>query len=125
MKICSRAQKVKEHKYVKYTCSTVQQNGRFTLFSSKFHSMYNLFSLIESFVEGTNKLLGLYPQRMRLQRRLCGIYSDFFSTFKVPRIIILSYLFFKLFNYRSLEDVFKIKRPNLTFKTSFLRNFIS
>ena len=30
-----------------YTCSmeTVQQNGRFPLFSSKFHSIYNLFSL--------------------------------------------------------------------------------
>ena len=39
----SRAQKVIQHKYVKYTCSmeTVQQNGRFTLFSSKFHS--NIF----------------------------------------------------------------------------------
>ena len=33
-KICSRVQKIKERKYVKYTCSmeTVQQNGRFTLF---------------------------------------------------------------------------------------------
>ena len=31
----------------KYTCSmeTVQQNGRFTLVSSKFHSMYYIFSL--------------------------------------------------------------------------------
>ena len=41
----SRAQQVIYHKYVKYTCSmeTVQQNGRFTLFSSKFHSdMYSL-----------------------------------------------------------------------------------
>ena len=34
------------HKYVKYTCSmeTVQQNGRFTLFSSKFHS--NIYSIL-------------------------------------------------------------------------------
>ena len=36
-----------EHKCVKYTCimKTVQQNGRFTLFSSKFHFIYNLFYL--------------------------------------------------------------------------------
>jgi len=33
--------------YIAILCSmeTVQQNGRFTLFSSTFHSMYNLFSL--------------------------------------------------------------------------------
>ena len=45
-KICSRAQKDIEHKYVKYTCSmeTVQQNGRFTLFSSKFSS--NIYSIL-------------------------------------------------------------------------------
>ena len=35
-----------KHKYVKYTCSmeTVQQNGRFTLFSSKFPS--NIYSIL-------------------------------------------------------------------------------
>ena len=35
---------------VKYTYSmgTVKQNGRFTLLSSKFHSIYNLFSLLLS-----------------------------------------------------------------------------
>ena len=35
-------------RYVKYTGSmkTVKQNGGFTLFPSKFHSMYNLFSMI-------------------------------------------------------------------------------
>ena len=40
--IMKPAQKVIWHKYVKYTCSmeTVQQNGRFTLFSSKFLSIY-------------------------------------------------------------------------------------
>ena len=44
-----RVQKVKEHKYVKYTCSmeSVQQNGRFTLFSSKFHS--NIYSILYGF----------------------------------------------------------------------------
>ena len=43
IKWCSRAQKVIKRKYVKYTCSmeTVHQNGRFTLFSSKFHSNIN------------------------------------------------------------------------------------
>ena len=42
----SKAQKVIKHKYVKYTCSMeiVQQNGRFTLFSSKFHS--NICSIL-------------------------------------------------------------------------------
>ena len=41
---CSRAQQVIKHKYVKYTCSmeTVQQNGRFTLFSGKFLSIYSI-----------------------------------------------------------------------------------
>ena len=45
IKWCSRAQMVIWHKYVKYTCSmeTVQQNGRFTLFSSKFPS--NIYSI--------------------------------------------------------------------------------
>ena len=40
----SRAQQVIKLKYVKYTCSmeTVQQNGRFTLFSSKFLSIYSI-----------------------------------------------------------------------------------
>ena len=40
----SRAQQVIKHKYVKYTCSmeTVQQNGPFTLFSSKFLSIYSI-----------------------------------------------------------------------------------
>ena len=40
----SRAQQVKWHKYVKYTCSmeTVHQNGRITLFSSKFLSIYSI-----------------------------------------------------------------------------------
>ena len=35
-----------KRKYVKYTCSmeTVQQNGRFTLFSSNFHS--NVYSIL-------------------------------------------------------------------------------
>ena len=44
----SRAQKVIWHKYVKYTCSmeTVQQNGRFTLFSSKFPS--NIYSILHA-----------------------------------------------------------------------------
>ena len=34
----------KGYKYVKYTCSmeTVQQNGRFTLFSSIFLSIYSI-----------------------------------------------------------------------------------
>ena len=42
----STAQKVMQRKYVKYTCSmdTVQQNGRFTLFSSKFHS--DIYSIL-------------------------------------------------------------------------------
>ena len=42
----SRAQKVIQHKYVKYTWSmeTVQQNGRFTLFSSKFP--WNIYSIL-------------------------------------------------------------------------------
>ena len=33
-------------KYVKYTCNmeTAQENGRFTLFSSKFHS--NIYSIL-------------------------------------------------------------------------------
>ena len=40
------AQKVTYHKYVKYTCSkeSVQQNGRFTLYSSKFLS--NIYSIL-------------------------------------------------------------------------------
>ena len=40
------AQKVIWHKYVKYTCSMeiVQQNGRFTLVSSKFPS--NIYSIL-------------------------------------------------------------------------------
>ena len=45
----SKAQKVIEHNYVKYTCSmeTVQQNGRFTLFPSKFNSsIYSILLLI-------------------------------------------------------------------------------
>ena len=52
IKWCSRAQKVIEHKFVKYTCSmeTVQQNGRLTLFSSKFPS--NIFSIL--YVSKTN-----------------------------------------------------------------------
>ena len=46
VKCCSRAQKVIYHKYVKYICSmeTVQQNGRFPLFSSKFHT--NIYSIL-------------------------------------------------------------------------------
>ena len=42
-------QKVIKHKYVKYTCSmeTVQQNGRFTLFSSKFPS--DIYSVLLEF----------------------------------------------------------------------------
>ena len=50
-----RVQKVKEHKYVKYTCSmeTVQQNGRFTLLSSTFLSniFYSLWMHIKYFFE--------------------------------------------------------------------------
>ena len=43
----SRAQQVIKHKFVKYTCSmeTVQQNGRFTLFSNKFLSIHS-FSMV-------------------------------------------------------------------------------
>ena len=42
-------QKVIKHKYVKYTCSmeTGQQNGRFTLFSSKFPS--DIYSVLLEF----------------------------------------------------------------------------
>ena len=42
----SRAQKVIKHKYVRNTCSmeTVQQNGRFTLFSSELPS--NIYSIL-------------------------------------------------------------------------------
>jgi len=46
IKLYSGVQKVIQDKYVKYTCSmeTVQQYGRFTLFSSKFHS--NIYSIL-------------------------------------------------------------------------------
>ena len=44
-----QAQKVKLQKYVKYTCSmeTVQQNGRFTLFSSGHSNIYSIFFVFE------------------------------------------------------------------------------
>ena len=49
----SRAQKVIKHKYEKYTCSmeTVQQNGRFTLFSIKFPS--NIYFILFGHVRCT------------------------------------------------------------------------
>ena len=53
------AQKVTLHKYVKYTCSmeTVQQNGRFTLFSSKFPS--NIYSILYGFTPSGCKDIGI------------------------------------------------------------------
>ena len=45
-------------KYVKYTCSmeTVQQNGRFTPFSSKFPSnIYILFSLLQILLDSLDR----------------------------------------------------------------------
>ena len=63
----SRAQKVIKQKYVKYTCSmeTVQQNGRFTLFSSKFPT--NIYSILYgSRLISHWMLIHDYQQRMRL-----------------------------------------------------------
>ena len=69
IKWCSRAQKVIQHNYVKYTycMETVQQNGRFTLFlvNSTLY-MYILFSLVKTayypfgpkFVEATHMTPG-------------------------------------------------------------------
>ena len=64
----SGAQKVIQHKYVKYTCSieTVQQNGRFTLFSSKFHS--NIYSILYVYTK-YGKLYCIFGQSTALNCR--------------------------------------------------------
>ena len=72
---------------------TVQQNGRFTLFSSKFHSMYNLFSLATAYYIYTNHIAFLaftfYVYKMltnKLNMFIFLFYKVFSNWFKSSRI---------------------------------------
>ena len=69
----SRAQKVIQHKYVKYTCSmeTVQQNGRFTLFSCKFHSNVYSTLFVNKFTQRNGRIS--WPGELQI---LCWIHNS-------------------------------------------------
>ena len=87
IKWCSRAHKVILRKYVKYTCSmeTVQQNGRFTLFSSKFHS--SIYSILFAYTRPNHLLSVIGFQHVIAfwkPNRLANFSKEFFwiDTFK-------------------------------------------
>ena len=62
-------------KYVKYTCSmeTVQQNGRFTFFSNKFHS--NIYSILfDQFIQkNPPNIFAAYYEKWRLTTKFSNV----------------------------------------------------
>ena len=123
MKWYSRAQKVIYHKYVKYTCSmeTVQQNGRFTLFSSKFPS--NIFSILYGIitrlvdpwmVQGKDKpklrLFRVSHKEWDFRDDCTELYSVFDLTFYVSTTCLYNCVFFSTTKNPYLRKNFNFQR---------------
>ena len=136
----------KGHKCVKYTCSmeTVQQNGRFTVFSLNSTLIYSiLFECIHTlratlvavifllselclFNPGLTKMAQIqdYPQKMRLYRRLYRIYFDCLLIFMIPCNCKLVIFFAKSLN-KQLIDYIQDSWLSLTLESPYFKGFMS
>ena len=98
---------------MKYTCSmkAVQQNGRFTLFSSKFH--FNIYSVLyDSYIWAQNLRQGIV-MKTSFETRVSGIGPGSFVNIHIFVMKYFSYLVspYSPFLSNLLNQIYKMLKP--------------